>query len=166
LQWALVRRARQIEAGGVAAAAESLRRRVNAEIVLVAVYLIAAVCAAVALGPLFQAGAESARAWLTLTVGLSVVGSLAVIAWLVVRLLPLYARRPAESASGGGGPLGDRTADEHWKMGLIYFNPDDPALFIEKRFGIGYTMNMARPVVWLVLAALLVLPLSLLLLAL
>lgn len=72
--------------------------------------------------------------------------------------------RPRREYSTAGAPLGDRTADEHWKLGLIYYNPADPALFIEKRFGIGYTMNMARPVVWVMLTALLVLPLLLILL--
>lgn len=35
----------------------------------------------------------------------------------------------------------DRDNDEHWKLGQFYFNPEDPAVFIEKRFGIGWTIN-------------------------
>lgn len=41
--------------------------------------------------------------------------------------------------------------DEHWKLGQFYFNKDDPALFLEKRFGIGWTINFARPSVWMIL---------------
>lgn len=42
----------------------------------------------------------------------------------------------------------DRDDDEHWKLGQFYFNKDDPTLFIEKRFGIGWTINFARPLAW------------------
>jgi uncharacterized membrane protein len=41
--------------------------------------------------------------------------------------------------------VGDRTPDECWKLGLFYVNRDDPALFVEKRFGIGWTVNLANP---------------------
>lgn len=34
--------------------------------------------------------------------------------------------------------------DNYWKWGLFYFNPSDPALFIEKRFGIGWGLNYGR----------------------
>ena len=56
---------------------------------------------------------------------------------------------------------GDGTPDECWKLGLFYFNPDDAALFVEKRIGIGYTINFARPAAWVVMALLLLLPLAL-----
>jgi len=64
---------------------------------------------------------------------------------------------PAITASAAR-PVGDRTADRYWKAGLIYVNPDDPALFIEKRFGVGYTINFGRPGSWLILAAIALLP--------
>ena len=41
--------------------------------------------------------------------------------------------------------------DEHWKLGVFYFNPDDASAFLPERFGIGWTMNFARPVAWAVL---------------
>ncbi len=44
-----------------------------------------------------------------------------------------------------------RDADRYWKLGVFYFNPDDPAVFVEKRFGIGWTCNWARPFSWLIL---------------
>ncbi|SET65978.1 Uncharacterized membrane protein [Natronincola peptidivorans] len=40
----------------------------------------------------------------------------------------------------------DRDDDGFWKWGLYYYNPDDPSLFIEKRFGIGWTINCGRPI--------------------
>lgn len=39
--------------------------------------------------------------------------------------------------------------DRFWKLGLFYVNKNDPSLFIEKRFGIGWSVNLARPLVWL-----------------
>ena len=50
-------------------------------------------------------------------------------------------------------PVGGRTPDECWKLGLFYFNSDDPALFVEKRFGVGWTLNFANPRCWLVIGA-------------
>jgi len=41
--------------------------------------------------------------------------------------------------------------DDGWK-GIFYFNPDDPALFVPKRFGIGYTLNFGNSWSWVVLA--------------
>lgn len=50
-----------------------------------------------------------------------------------------------------------RDDDQYWKLGVIYYNPDDPALFVPKRFGVGWTSNMARPQVWALAAGLVVL---------
>lgn len=47
--------------------------------------------------------------------------------------------------------------DEHWKFGVFYFNPDDASLFLPERFGVGWTMNWARPAVWAIMLAGLVL---------
>jgi uncharacterized membrane protein len=62
---------------------------------------------------------------------------------------------------GADGVFGDGTLDEHWKLGVFYYNPDDPALLVEKRFGIGYTMNFARPLSWLITVLILFVPLAL-----
>ncbi|NLY21042.1 MAG: DUF1648 domain-containing protein [Tissierellia bacterium] len=36
--------------------------------------------------------------------------------------------------------------DKYWKLGnTIYYNKDDPALFLEKRVGVGWTINAGRP---------------------
>ena len=41
--------------------------------------------------------------------------------------------------------------DEHWKLGLFYVNRDDASLFLPERFGIGWTMNFARPAAWAII---------------
>lgn len=58
-----------------------------------------------------------------------------------------------------GAPTGtvNRDDDRYWKLGLFYFNPEDPALFLEKRFGIGWTVNYARPMAWVLILGPLVL---------
>jgi uncharacterized membrane protein len=52
-------------------------------------------------------------------------------------------------------PIGDRTPDAAWKWGLFYYNPDDPALIVEKRFGLGYTVNFGNGWSWVLMTALL-----------
>lgn len=41
--------------------------------------------------------------------------------------------------------------DRHWKLGILYFNPNDASLFLPRRFGIGWTMNLARPAAWVII---------------
>jgi uncharacterized membrane protein len=53
-------------------------------------------------------------------------------------------------------PAGDRTPDACWKLGIFYFNPADPAVFVAKRFGVGFTFNFASRWSWVMLAAFLV----------
>jgi uncharacterized membrane protein len=49
-----------------------------------------------------------------------------------------------------GRRFGDTTPDSCWLLGRLYFNRADPALFVEKRIGLGYTLNLENPVSWLV----------------
>lgn len=36
--------------------------------------------------------------------------------------------------------------DTFWKLGLIYYNPNDPSIIVEKRFGIGWTLNFGNKI--------------------
>jgi uncharacterized membrane protein len=60
-----------------------------------------------------------------------------------------------EPASGAASPTVNVNVDDDrsWKLGQFYFNPADPALFVEKRFGIGYTCNFGRPAAWVLIGA-------------
>jgi uncharacterized membrane protein len=51
------------------------------------------------------------------------------------------------------GGAGDDTPDDRWKGGMFYYNPNDPAWVVERRDSAGYTVNFARPLGWVVLAA-------------
>jgi uncharacterized membrane protein len=64
-----------------------------------------------------------------------------------------------KSSAVSATPVGDRTPDRYWKLGVFYFNPDDSAIFIEKRFGLGYSLNFGRPITWVILALMLMAPL-------
>ena len=46
--------------------------------------------------------------------------------------------------------------DDYWKAGVFYWNPDDPAILVSKRVGIGYTMNFANKWSWIAMATILV----------
>ncbi len=49
------------------------------------------------------------------------------------------------------GPV-SRDDDRYWYGGLFYYNPDDPAPFIPKRYGWGWTVNFGHPMGKLFLA--------------
>ena len=38
----------------------------------------------------------------------------------------------------------NRDDDRYWVAGSFYFNKEDPAMFVEKRFGIGMTVNFGN----------------------
>ncbi len=43
-------------------------------------------------------------------------------------------------------PLTDGLADNRrWVLGMFYVNRDDPSFLVERRFGIGYTLNFGNP---------------------
>ncbi|WP_374951271.1 DUF5808 domain-containing protein [Mucilaginibacter sp.] len=46
--------------------------------------------------------------------------------------------------------------NSHWKWGLVYYNPLNPKLIINKRYGLGWTFNFAHKATWLFLLAVVV----------
>ncbi len=63
-------------------------------------------------------------------------------------------RRPQSRAHGDGTP------DSRWVAGIFYYNPQDPTLWVAKRFGIGWTLNFARPASWFMLGGILLVALA------
>jgi uncharacterized membrane protein len=45
----------------------------------------------------------------------------------------------------------DSTPDDCWYLGSIYVNAQDPAIFVQRRIGFGYTMNMGNRLAWLIM---------------
>lgn len=73
---------------------------------------------------------------------------IAPFALLIVGTLAIRVMRVVAS---DGPPIGDTTPDSCWLFGRLYFNRADAALFVEKRMGLGYTLNLGNPVSWLVI---------------
>jgi len=90
------------------------------------------------------------------TVLLSTLGALAPIGFYLPRLMRA---RDAIREIAGTEVLGTRDAGWKWG-GLVYYAPEDPALIVPKRLGIGQTLNMARPAAWVFLVLVIVLPLA------
>lgn len=76
--------------------------------------------------------------------------TLQTVAWAVI-----YARsrgRVLRAIQGTDLEPQAAEADRHWKLGgMVYFNPDDPTVNVPKRFGVGITLNMARPISWVII---------------
>ena len=39
---------------------------------------------------------------------------------------------------------------KNWKLGVIFYNPGDSRTFVAKRVGIGWTLNFAQPLSYLI----------------
>jgi uncharacterized membrane protein len=101
---------------------------------------------------------EWTMALLFSAVSLNIVGSLAAPP-LVLALVPLLLIVPAlvyvtKKAREPRSQL-DPTPNECWKGGIIYYNPDDAALFVQRRDGIGMTVNLANRWGWVMYAGIL-----------
>ena len=67
---------------------------------------------------------------------------------LIAAVLVLFwhPQRSRTKASTRVGPTSTifRDDDRYWS-GFFYNNPDDPALFVPKRYGLGWTLNFGHP---------------------
>jgi uncharacterized membrane protein len=50
--------------------------------------------------------------------------------------------------------------DNYWKMGVFYVNSEDPALFVSKRTGIGWTLNFGHPMSWIIFIGIIAIPIA------
>jgi uncharacterized membrane protein len=117
-------------------------RRLNLVATLASEYLVALLLAWTTVVSMFSGQGDGARLPLAFRVAPF---ALLIIGGLAIRVM----RRTAAS---GGPPVGDTTPDARWFLGHLYLNPADPTLFVEKRMGLGYTLNLGNPVAWVVIA--------------
>ncbi|WP_079700546.1 DUF5808 domain-containing protein [Daejeonella lutea] len=47
---------------------------------------------------------------------------------------------------------------KHYKWRLFYYNPDDPSIFVDKQFGIGWDLNFAHRKSWYLMLFLILFP--------
>lgn len=85
------------------------------------------------------------------------------IAWGIIKSLAL---RKVMRVVAGSGSFERTTPTEKWIGGTLYYNRNDPALWVEKRIGIGWTVNFAHPTAWAITALAIGVPLGVLALAL
>jgi uncharacterized membrane protein len=114
-------------------------------LLLAAEYLVALSC-----GGVLAASVTGGRLlWPVLAVVFA--GVLALLVWVAVSVRHL----PHE-------PVRNPAA---WRGGLLYFDRTDPALFVPKRVGIGYTFNFGHPAAIALVFALFIVPLAIALFA-
>lgn len=62
-------------------------------------------------------------------------------------------------------PGAEVTPDACWHRDLFYYDPEDPALWVQKRIGLGLTLNFGNRLAWIVVAAFLLFPVGIVVLA-
>src|SRR6266481_2299091 len=88
---------------------------------------------------------------------LSLMSGLLIVLVLALLWNPQRSRtKTSTSADRGSTDAVFRDDDQYWSGGVFYNNPDDPALFVPKRFGLGWTLNFGHPQAKLVLIGVLV----------
>jgi len=117
-------------------ARRSRLRRVMMGATIAVEYMLALVFATIAVSPVVNI-----PIWIPVVLPLA----------FAVPLIVVMARNVKEE----NGPI-EPTPNECWKAGVIYFNPNDAALMVEKRLGLGYTFNFGNPWSWSILVGLLV----------
>lgn len=151
----LTRRSRQIAVDGPAAAAEQRFRRVNALGLVLGGYAAAILTSAWTVESIPAFGG-ALRGW----------------GWFVPVPLILFGfglnywmfrvgqgGHRAVASSARRDVHGDGTPDDAWKVGgLYYVNPHDPAMWVENRFGLGYTLNFGNWRAWLLVIAMMLFP--------
>ena len=152
------RGARRIRASGVPAWQESTFLRLTIWILLGIEYWMAFTFAYMSLLPLtINQSGGGLPLWPVLGLEALVI---ATIFFVLIRSGQGGWRLAAPGAKTGTSvtiaPTGDRTPDACWKGGLIYYNPEDPALWVEKRLGLGWTLNFGNPSAWLVIGGIFV----------
>ncbi len=75
--------------------------------------------------------------------------TLSIVLLVIVLFVAFF--RMVRKKEPSGNVLDD---DNKWFLGIFYFNPSDSSLFVEKRSGIGRTVNFGRPLAWVLIAAL------------
>jgi uncharacterized membrane protein len=117
---------------------------------LVLLYPLTFTFIVVSLLPLLQIPARLIPAVILVSVGLT---------FLVVAGVLYWSYRKVSASAAGEDEVPEPQSDSYWKAGMFYYNPHDPAIFVSKRVGIGYTMNFANKISWVVLVGILLIAL-------
>lgn len=118
-------------------------RQINLVVMLASEYLVSTLLVWAAVAPLFSEAPERAKLPLALRLA-------PVVLTLAGMLAITRSRAILRVAAEDGQPVGDATPDSCWVLGWFYFNRADPAVFVQKRMGLGYTPNFGNGWSWLV----------------
>ena len=147
----IARRSRQIAADGLAAAAEQRFRRMNVLVALVSAYGSAILLSSTSLTSIPALGNA-----LTGTIVYVMVPLMLFNVGVAIWMFRVGQGGQRALASTAREVHGDATPDRAWKLGgLFYYNPKDPAVWVEKRFGFGYTLNIGNAGAWLLIGMML-----------
>ncbi len=137
---------RPIHAGDPKGRQKSRFRRITSLMLLGTAYWVAMLFSSLALPPLLSAALQHPSAVTALIPGLIAIALTAVLMWF-----GQGGGRPSAAPQETDSPhrVGDRTEDRFQKIGVFYFNHDDPSVMVRERFGLGYTVKLALPAAWL-----------------
>lgn len=79
---------------------------------------------------------------------------MAVVTLALIVVFVIQYRRALAPQEGAASTVSSPDTDTHWKAGSFYVNRDDPALFIPKRFGVGWSLNFGHPAAFIILIVL------------
>jgi uncharacterized membrane protein len=166
ISYGVVRGVRRIHSSGPARQGEARFVRAILFFLLGMEYWLALLLALLGLAPLRpNLQAPLPQFWLVLPCETLLVGAILLISFRMGQGGWRAGAVAGNDVSDDAAPVGDRTPDACWKLGLIYYNPNDPAVLVEKRFGVGWTFNFANPRCWLVMGAILLFILAVLAIA-
>jgi len=163
MSYAMQHWTRQVRARGSGPAQESFFRSSQRGIVWATELFLAATFSWTACIPLQYSATARMPGLVPILVGATLF-IFFVVGWLIYtgqggEHLPRPASEPSPAPEEL--PAGDRTPDQCWKAGVIYVNRNDPAILVERRFGVGYTLNFGHPLSWILLGSLILIPLLL-----
>jgi uncharacterized membrane protein len=121
------------------------RRRLNVNMLVVVMWMVSFLTTVAALLPVIPQPIGARLMWA------SVAGLLLTVAGFAIPLIRM-STEPSEE--------GNDTSAGCWKLGMFYYNPADPSLVVEKRCGLGYTLNFGNRRSWSLMALLLVIMLA------
>lgn len=155
----LLRRDRNSRGAETAGAAERRFRRAVLWSLLATEYLLVLVSIQVSLLPLAAAAAGGTAGPPRIAPFVALILIFVVTVTVILARVGRGARLEAARDRVANQEPGD-SPESCWKAGIFYVNPDDPALFVQKRLGIGYTLNFAHPLSWLILGLSILAPLA------
>ena len=145
--WIMMRSKRPTDPGAPATSALAYGLFVRAESVFL---LVTGIVISGGIGIGFMLSSAGIITLVQMGVAMIVVGVIIVIGAIALSLVYGQAGSRLFKRMEGSDYLPDDD-DEHWKLGIFYVNRDDPSVFLPERFGIGWTINFARPAAWILI---------------